>query len=111
MTEPMDVEEATLLLPCPFCGGNDLMLGWVDGWQSVRCPTCHVTVEREGERPHKAWNSRAIDARLARDREVVRKVREEMSRMLLQSRDPRGDWQVITSCLALLDSILEGGDR
>ena len=50
------------LLPCPFCGGNDLRQGQDDfGWYQVYCSSCGGCIE--DSIPHKAiaaWNRRAF---------------------------------------------------
>jgi Lar family restriction alleviation protein len=37
-------------LPCPFCGSDEFVQSYHNGWDlwSVSCATCKVTMEQEG---------------------------------------------------------------
>lgn len=57
----------TKLKPCPFCGGEAVMLGEDDGMYQVVCPNCAANIDNyddEKEVAAEKWNSRPIEDEL-----------------------------------------------
>ncbi len=62
------IDKAEALLPCPFCGGDDMIIlnGPVeDDWCTVSCEKCHARGPIDYTDPHAiaAWDRRALPAR------------------------------------------------
>ncbi len=65
------------LKPCPFCGGEAVMLGEEDGMYQVICPNCAANIDNydyEKEVAAEKWNTRHIDNVLLNENEQLRKA-------------------------------------
>ena len=63
-TTPANVTPAPELLPCPFCGGDDLFIANgppENDWCAVKCISCDTTGPTDYSDPHAIvlWNRRA----------------------------------------------------
>lgn len=69
--------EKIKLKPCPFCGGEAVMLGEEDGMYQVICPNCAANIDNydyEKEVAAEKWNTRHIDNVLLNENERLRKA-------------------------------------
>lgn len=61
------------LKPCPFCGGDPVMIGEYDGLYQVICPKCNGTVDdfdNVKDVSAEKWNTRPLED--AKDEEIKR---------------------------------------